>query len=97
MTFLLLLNRFFIVAYFFRMTKCVFVSKIRLVEAVETKSISQLNLAISYLLQLKNPLEQPKVSDITAQIALVLSLLPQVRLLKWLLGRLSWTLFAVHF
>ena len=91
MTFLLLLNRFFIVAYFFRMTKCVFVSKIRLVEAVETKSISQLNLAISYLLQLKNPLEQPKVSDITAQIALVLSLLPQVRLLKWLLGRLSWT------
>ena len=97
MTFLLLLNRFFIVAYFFRMTKCVFVSKIRLVEAVETKSISQLDLAISYLLQLKNPLEQPKVSDITAQIALVLSLLPQVRLLKWLLGRLSWTLFAVHF
>ena len=74
MTFLLLLNRFFIVAYFFRMTKCVFVSKIRLVEAVETKSISQLNLAISYLLQLKNPLEQPKVSDITAQIALVLDI-----------------------
>ena len=74
MTFLLSLNRFFIVAYFFRMTKCVFVSKIRLVEPVEIKSISQLNLAISYFSQLKNPLEQPKVSDITAQIELVLDI-----------------------
>ena len=56
------------------MTKCVFVSKIQLVEPVETKSVSQLNLAISYFSQFKNPLEEPKVSDITAQIALVLDI-----------------------
>ena len=44
------------------------------VEAVETNSVSQLNLASSYFSQFKNPLEEPKVSDITAQIALVLDI-----------------------
>ena len=58
------------------MNKCVFVSKIRLVEP-ETKSVICISIEFShfpFFLQIETPLQQPKVSDITAQIALVLDI-----------------------